>query len=101
MLSDNMDPGYSGYKIKMIIAIEKENIFAYRNELIVPVVYQDISEAQAHVTKDIDRRLRDSMYFRSQKMGFDLVRYGETATSNTYIAYRILPITSHIIAENK
>jgi hypothetical protein len=101
MISENFEPGYSGYKIKMIIAIEKDNIFAYRNELIVPVLYNDISEAQAHVTRDIDRRLKDSMYFRSQKTGFDLVRYGNTATSNTYIAYRILPISSHIIAENK
>ena len=97
MLSENFEPGYSGYKIKMIIAIEKDNIFAYRNELLVPVLYNDISEAQNHVNRDIERRLKDSMYFRSQKTGFDLVRYGNTALSNTYIAYRILPISSSIV----
>jgi hypothetical protein len=94
MISNEFDVSYSGYRIKMIVAIEKDNIFSYRNELIVPVFYEDIEKAQDHITRDIEKRLLESMYFRSQKSGFDLVRYGNTAMSNTYIAYRIVPITA-------
>ena len=94
MLSNEFDISYSGYRIKMIVAIEKDNVITYKNELIVPVLYEDIESAQKHITGDIHKRLYESMYFRSQKTGFDLVRYSNTATSNTYIAYRIVPVTA-------
>lgn len=101
MLSDDLEPGYFGYRIKMIVAIENDNVFSYRNEFVVPVLYADIEEAQSHIQTDIGRRLRESLYFRSQKSGFDLVRYGKVATSNTYIAYRIVPSSTPSITRRE
>ncbi len=93
MIDDTFEnSGYCGYRIKLIVAIEQITTIAYRNELIVPIVFKTISEARRHIDIDIKRRLKDSLYFRSQKKGFDLVLYGQLASSNTYLAYRVLPL---------
>lgn len=93
MIDENIEnTGYCGYRIKLIVAIEQETTIAYRNELIVPIVFKTITEARRHIDIDIKRRLKDSLYFRSQKKGFDLVLYSHLAASNTYLAYRVLPL---------
>jgi len=92
MFSEQLDIHYTGYRIKLIIAIEKNHHFTYNNEMLVPVVYHTLQEAETHIQNDISKRLNESMYFRSQKTGYDLVLYSETASSNTYLAYRIVPV---------
>ena len=92
MISDQLDIQYTGYRIKLIIAIEKNGSKTYNNELLVPMIYATLQDAERHIQNDIKKRLTESMYFRSQKIGYDLVLYADTATSNTYLAYRIVPV---------
>jgi len=92
MLAEDYQTSLSGYRIKLIIAIEKNGDLLYKNELIIPTFYQDIHEAQKHIHIDIEKRLKESFYFRSQKTGFDLVLYGDTGLSNTYLTYQIIPV---------
>ena len=86
------DSTNSGYQIKLIVSTEKNNRIEYKNEFVVPTVYETIKEAQFHIIMDVEHRLLNTMYFRSQKKGYDLVRYSREALVNTYLAYRIIPI---------
>lgn len=81
-----------GYKIKLVIAVERRSTFWHKNEFMVPTVYSNIDQAKEHICHDIDHRLQESMFFRSQKIGFDLVKYTQEASVNTYLGYRIIPI---------
>ncbi|MDH5717760.1 MAG: hypothetical protein OEZ22_08990 [Spirochaetia bacterium] len=83
---------YRGYRVKLIVAVERDNMIKTRNQIIVPKVYDTLEEAQAHVEMDLKYRLSDSLYFRSQKLGYALVRYSREASLNTYISYRIVPL---------
>ena len=83
---------YQGYRIKLIVTLEKSGRFENRNEIVVPTVYTSLQESQEDIVNDIKYRLDNSMYFRSQRVGYDLVRYGKEATINTYLAYRIIPV---------
>ncbi|RME90381.1 MAG: hypothetical protein D6767_06955 [Candidatus Hydrogenedentota bacterium] len=86
------DEVYCGYRIKLIVSIEKNGKFTSRNEILVPSFYRYLDEARADIEEDIRHRLRTSYYFRSQRVGYDLVRYSREASLNTYMAYRIIPI---------
>lgn len=87
-----MTAAYSGYRIKLIVSIEKDGKFTSRNEILVPSFYTYLDDARADIREDIDHRLKTSFYFRSQRVGYDLVRYSREASLNTYMAYRIIPV---------
>jgi len=94
MVSENYRAPVNGYRIKLIVAIEKNNKFTYKNELVVPILYDNLEKSQEDIEKDISARLKQSLYFRSPKTGYDLVLYSHVATLNTYLAYRIVPVLS-------
>ncbi len=82
---------YDGYQIKLIVSIEKNQIIDCKNDFLVPTIYKQVKEAQFHIIMDVEHRLADSMYFRSPKKGYDLIRYSREASVNTYLTYRIIP----------
>ena len=90
---------YLGYRIKLRIAVEKNLVFTTKNEILVPTLFDSLQDARNEIISDINHRLGDSFYFRSQKMGFDLVRYSQEASLNTYLAYRIIPVKNPRLAE--
>ena len=87
-------PTYIGYRIKLLIAVEKNLRFETRNEILVPTLYETLKQARGNIVADIQHRLKDSFYFRSQKTGYDLVKYTNEAAVNTYLAYRVVPVKS-------
>ena len=90
-----------GYKIKLLICIEDNGDFTCRNELVVPSFYINIEEAKLHIKMDITSRLKNELYFRSQKIGFDLIRYNQCASYNTYLSYRIFPVSNKSKKQNQ
>jgi len=78
------------FRIKLTVAVYKEKKLAYRNDMVVPTLYVRRSEARAHIKKEIRERLRNSNFFISPRVDFDLVRYTQEASCNTYLRYRIL-----------
>ena len=80
------------YQIQIQIAIEKNGKIEDTKEWAVPTLYSNIKEAQFYIFMDIEYRLGNTMFFKSQKKGYDLVEYSREATVNTYLAYRIIAI---------
>ncbi len=78
------------YRIKLTVAVYKEKKLIYRNDMIVPTTYEKRSECRAHIKNEIKNRLRNSNFFISPRIDFDLVRYTHEATCNTYIRYRLI-----------
>lgn len=78
------------FRIKLTVAVYKDKKLVYRNDMLVPTVYQRRSESRAHIKKEIKERLRSSNFFISPRVDFDLVRYTQEASCNTYLRYRIV-----------
>ncbi len=78
------------YRIKLTIAVYKEKRLVYHNDMLVPSAYERRSECRAHIKKEIQERLRKSNFFISPRIDFDLVRYTNEASCNTYLRYRII-----------
>ena len=78
------------FRIQLTVAVYREKKLAYRNEMVVPTWYTRRSEARAHIKKEIQKRLKESDFFLSPRVDYDLVRYTNEATCNTYIRYRIV-----------
>jgi len=78
------------YQIRLTVAVYREKKLVYRNEMTLPTIYDRRSECRAHVKKEIENRLRNSNFFLSPRVDFDLVRYSEEASCNTYLRYRIV-----------
>ena len=78
------------FRIKLTVAVYKEKKLAYRNDMLVPTIYTRRSESRAHIKKEIKERLRNSNFFISPRVDFDLVRYTNEASCNTYLRYRIV-----------
>ncbi len=78
------------YRIKLTVAVYKNKKLIYRNDMIVPTTYTRRSESRAHIKKEIRSRLRNSNFFISSRIDFDLVRYTQEASCNTYLRYRII-----------
>ena len=78
------------YRIKLTVAVYKDKKLSYRNDMYVPTVYVKRSEARHHVKKEISERLLHSNFFLSPRVDFDLVRYTQEASNNTYLRYRIV-----------
>jgi hypothetical protein len=72
------------------VAVYKNKKLAYKNEVIVPTWYTRRSEARAHIKKEIQKRLKESDFFISPRVDYDLVRYSQEGSCNTYIRYRII-----------
>lgn len=84
------------FRIKLTVAVYRDKKLSYRKDLVVPTVYSRRSEARAHIKKEIRDRLRNSNFFISPRVDFDLVRYSQEASCNTYLRYRIVeeqPVT--------
>ncbi len=77
------------FRIKLTVAVYREKRLVYRNDMLVPSVYVRRSEARAHIKKEVKERLRNTNFFLSPRLDFDLVRYAEEASCNTYLRYRI------------
>ncbi len=67
----------------------------------LPTVYVRRSECRAHVKKEIENRLRNSNFFLSPRVDFDLVRYADEASCNTYLRYRIVEADEAQVAVEK
>lgn len=78
------------FRIKLTVAVYKDKKLVYRNDMMVPTVYHRRSESRAHIKKEIKERLRNSNFFISPRVDFDLVRYSQEASCNTYLRYRIV-----------
>lgn len=78
------------YRIRLTVAIYRNNILSYKNDIVVPSVYNRRNEARAHIRKEVTERLAHSSFFRSPRPDYDLVRYSEEATCNTFLRYRII-----------
>ena len=85
------------FRIKLTVAVYKDKKLIYRNDMLVPTSYQRRSECRAHIKKEIINRLRNSNFFISPRVDFDLVRYTNEATCNTYIRYRVVEDKENIL----
>ena len=77
------------YKVQITVSIYRNGLLSYKNEMTVPSFYLRRSEARGHIKKEIKERLESSNFFRSTRIDYDLVRYTEEATCNTFIRYSI------------
>ncbi len=91
-LTDDPFSTYRGYRIKLLIAIEKNGVIRNKNEIFLNTRYRHLHDAYFDIEMDIKNRLRDQSYFRTNRIGFNLVHYSECATLNTFMAYRIMPL---------
>lgn len=78
------------YRIQLTVAVYRQKKLTYRNDVLVPAIYRRRSEARNHIKKEMERRLNHSNFFRSPRVDFDLVRYTNEASCNTYLRYRII-----------
>lgn len=78
------------FRIKLTVAVYREKKLVYRNDMMVPTLYVRRSEARAHIKREIKERLDNSNFFVSPRVDFDLVRYTQEASCNTYLRYRIV-----------
>ena len=80
----------TNYRIKLTVAVYKNRKLVYRNDMLVPTLYKRRSECRIHIRKETQHRLRNSNFFLSPRIDFDLVRYAQEASSNTYLRYRVI-----------
>lgn len=78
------------FRIKLTVAVYKDKKLVYKNDMVVPTVYKRRSEARAHIKKEKMQRLTQTKFFTSPRADYDLVRYTQEASCNTYIRYRIV-----------
>jgi hypothetical protein len=77
------------YRVKMLIAMQREGAFVHRNEFLHPESFRVLDEALEFCSRDMKAKIETGNYFRSQVYGFDLVRYRNLCSQNMYIAYRV------------
>lgn len=51
------------YRIRVTVAVYRNNILSYKNEIIIPSEYFRRTEARAHIQKEILERLLHSNFF--------------------------------------
>jgi hypothetical protein len=78
------------YRIKLCIARENSGKLSVRNEIILPGKFVTLDEILGQIERDISERLTNTLFFRSQRFGYDLVRYHNVAQDNTLLAYRVI-----------
>lgn len=89
------------YRIQLTVAVYKNKQLFYKSEVLVPTWYSRRSEAREHIRKEIERRLRESDFFISPRVDYDLVRYSHEGSINTYIRYRIVEEEGDLIKLNE
>jgi len=77
------------YRVKILIASERNGSFVHRNEFLHSENFAMLDEALEYCARDMNEKISNGNYFRSQIYGFDLVHYRNLATQNMYIAYRV------------
>lgn len=77
------------YRVKMLIAMQRDGAFVHRNEFLHPRGFMVLDDALEFCSHDIQDKIKSGSYFRAQIYGFDLVRYRNLCTQNMYIAYRV------------
>lgn len=77
------------YRVKMLIAMQREGVFVHRNEFLQPESFTVLDDALEFCSRDMKEKMASGNYFRSQIYGFDLVRYRNLCSQNMYIAYRV------------
>jgi hypothetical protein len=77
------------YRVKILIAMQREGVFVHRNEFLHPEAFSVLDDALKFCSNDMSEKMAAGNYFRSQVYGFDLVRYRNLCTQNMYIAYRV------------
>lgn len=85
------------YKVLITVAIYRSGILSYKSELMVPSLYLRRTEARAHIKREISERLEYSQFFRSPRLDYDLVRYTEEATCNTFLRYSIMDVSREFL----
>ncbi|MFN3604006.1 MAG: hypothetical protein ACK4UJ_04780 [Leptonema sp. (in: bacteria)] len=85
------------YRIQLTVSVYKNKKLAYKKEMIVPTWYTRRSEARNHIKQEIEKRLKESDFFISPRVDYDLVRYSQEGSCNTYIRYRIIEEEEDII----
>lgn len=80
------------YQIQLCIGVYRDGKLVYQNEMKVPVRYPDSVQARRHIESDIEYRLNHSLFFRSPRPDYDIVKYSEEATCNTYLRYSVLEV---------
>ncbi|MCB1166531.1 MAG: hypothetical protein KDK37_10980 [Leptospiraceae bacterium] len=78
------------FRIQLTVAVYKNKRLTYKNDMVVPTIYDRRSEARAHIKREIQDRLQNTDFFLSPRVDYDLVRYTNEATCNTYLRYRIV-----------
>ena len=78
------------YRVQIRVSVYRDNMLSYKSEFTVPTVYSRRSEARGHIKKEIKERLSHSMFFRSSRLDYDLVKYSEEASCNTFLRYSII-----------
>lgn len=89
------------YRIQLTVAVYRNKKLAYKKEVIVPTWYTRKSEARSHIKQDIEKRLKESDFFISPRVDYDLVRYSMEGNCNTYIRYRIIEEEEDILKIDK
>lgn len=89
------------YRIQLTVAVYKDKRLAYKKEVVVPTWYTRRSEARNHIKQEIEKRLRESDFFISPRVDYDLVRYSQEGSCNTYIRYRIIEEEGDILSINQ
>jgi hypothetical protein len=77
------------YRVQVTVAIYREGSLSYKSEILSPAFYSKRAEARDHIRQEIRERLAHSRFFRSTRLDYDLVRYTEEASCNTYLRYSI------------
>jgi hypothetical protein len=78
------------FQIKLTVAVFKRRKIIYKNEIIVSTKYRRKLQAQKHIQQEIERRLRNSYFFLSPHPDYDIVKYSDMASCNTYLKYKII-----------
>ncbi len=77
------------YRVQVTVAIYREGNLSYKSEILSPAFYDKRQEARDHIRQEIRERLAHSKFFRSTRLDYDLVRYTEEGSCNTYLRYSI------------
>lgn len=86
-----------GYRVKVTVSTEREGMLSHTNEFLLSEIFSSLQQALDRVNEDIHFKLNNSLYFRSQKKGYDLVYYSQVAQLNTYIAYRVIVLSKQTL----
>lgn len=77
------------YRVQVTVAIYRGGSLSYKSEIVSPAFYERRQDAREHIRQEIRERLAHSKFFRSTRLDYDLVRYTEEGTCNTFLRYSI------------